>query len=121
MKKVLFLLALSLTAIGSWAFYPRTPAFKGYLTLIGSGRVGTSSGAPELTTIWPNGRLEVQSLPAIKTGTERISTLAAVQLHQAEALRLNALYAQQWHLVSVAQSTVGVGATTETIYVLEKP
>jgi hypothetical protein len=120
MKKALFLLTLCLTAIGSWAFYPRAAAPKGYLMLIGSGRVGASSGVPELTTVWPDGHREVQALPNIKTGTERTSTMAAVELHQAEVLRLNALYAQQWRLVSVAQSTVGVGAITETVYVLEK-
>lgn len=120
MKKLLLLLALSLVAAGSWAFYPKAAAPAGYLLLIGSGRIGAASGSPELTTVWPDGRREVQSLPNIKTGTDRYSTTAAIDIHQAETLRLNALYAQQWRLVSVAQSTVGVGATTETIYVLEK-
>lgn len=120
MKNALLLLALSLVAISAWAFYPHAAAPKGYLMLIGSGRVGASSGVPELTTVWPDGRREVQTLPTIKTGTERNSTVAAVELHQAELRRLNDLYAQQWRLVSVAQSTVGVGAITETVYVLEK-
>lgn len=120
MKKVLLLLALSLLALGAWAFYPQAAAPKGYLMLIGSGRAGASSGVPELTTVWPDGRREVQTLPKIKTGTDRNTTMAAVELHQAEVLKLNSLYAQQWRLVSVAQSTVGVGAITETIYVLEK-
>ncbi|TPG71917.1 hypothetical protein [Hymenobacter nivis] len=119
MKKVLLSITLALTALGAWAIYPQAAAPKGYLMLVGSGRPGTT-GAPELTTVWPDGRREVQSLRTIKTGTERSSTSAAVDLHQAEVVKLNALYNQQWRLVSVAQSTVGVGATTETIYLLEK-
>lgn len=120
MSKNLVLLVLALISLGSWAFYPSPDASKGYLMLIGSGRPGASSGALELTTVWPDGRKEVQALPAIKIGTDRFSTSAAVELHQAELLKLNSLYNQQWRLVSVAQSTVGVGATTETIYLLEK-
>jgi hypothetical protein len=49
--------------------------------------------------------------------SERGST-AAVELHQAKLLKSNSLYAQGWRIVSIAQSTVGIGATTETIYLL---
>ena len=120
MKKIIFLLVLALTALGAWATYPGAAASQGYLMVIGSGRQNAATGAPELTTVWPDGRKETQPLPAIKSGTDRYSTAAAVELHQAELLKINHLYAQQWRVVSVAQSTVGVGATTETIYLLEK-
>ncbi|MDQ2795062.1 MAG: hypothetical protein M3Y12_13805 [Bacteroidota bacterium] len=120
MKKATFLLGLALTALGSWAFYPNVAAPAGYLMVIGSGRQGAKTGAPELTTVWPDGRKEVQPLPAIMVGTDRFSTAAAIELHRVELLKINSLYAQQWRIVSVAQSTVGVGATTETVYLLEK-
>ncbi|AWM34863.1 hypothetical protein [Hymenobacter nivis] len=121
MKKISLFLALGLAAAGSWAFYPKTTAApRGYLMLIGSGRPGTESSVPELTTIQPDGQRQVQLLPAVKSSSERSSTDAAVGLHRAELLRLNALYAQGWRLVSTAQSTVGTGATTETIYLLER-
>lgn len=120
MKKASFLAGLALTALGTWAFYPNAAAPAGYLMVIGSGRQGPEWGPPELTTVWPDGRKEVQPLPALKVGTDRLSTTAAVELHRAELLKINSLYAQQWRLVSVAQSTVGVGATTETVYLLEK-
>lgn len=121
MKKVSFFLALALAATGSWSFYPNTTAAQGgYLMLIGSGRPGSESSVPELTTIQPDGQRQVQRLPAVKSSSERSSTDAAVELHRAELLKLNTLYAQGWRLVSTAQSTVGMGATTETIYLLEK-
>ena len=82
--------------------------------LIGSGCPGTELSVPELTTI----QLDGQRLPAVKSSLERSSTDTAVELHRAELLRLNAPYAQDWRLVSAAQSTVGTGATTETIYLL---
>ena len=86
--------------------------------LIGSGRPGTESSVP--TTIQPDGQRQEQRLPAVKSSSERSSTDVAVGLHRAELLRLNALYAQGWRLVSAAQSMVGTGATTETIYLLER-
>ena len=120
MKKMLFVFALGLSAAGSWAFYPKAAAPVGYLTVIGSGRPGTNSASPELTTIQPDGQMQVQRLPHIKVSSERSSTAAAVELHQAELRKINSLYAQGWRVVSIAQSTVGIGATTETIYLLEK-
>jgi hypothetical protein len=120
MKKLLFVFALALSAAGAWAFYPQAPAAGGYLTVIGSGRPGTNSATPELTTIQPDGQLQVQRLSHIKVSSERGSTAAAVELHQAELVKINSLYAQGWRVVSIAQSTVGIGATTETIYLLEK-
>jgi hypothetical protein len=43
-----------------------------------------------------------------------------VALHGAELLTINRLRAQGWRVVSMTQSTVGVGATTETVYLLER-
>ncbi|MDJ0367578.1 hypothetical protein QMK33_20725 [Hymenobacter sp. H14-R3] len=121
MKKTLLFLALGLTAAGSWAFYPKAPAAPGgYLMLIGSGRPGTESSVPELTIIQPDGQRQVQRLPTVKSSSDRSSTDAAVELHRAELVKLNTLYAQGWRLVNTAQSTVGTGATTETIYLLER-
>jgi hypothetical protein len=121
MKKILLFLALGLATAGSWAFYPKTTAASGgYLMMIGSGRPGSQSSVPELTVIQPDGQRQVQLLPTAKSSSERGSTDAAVELHRAELLKLNTLYAQGWRLVSTAQSTVGTGATTETIYLLER-
>jgi hypothetical protein len=44
-----------------------------------------------------------------------------VEMHRAELLKINALVTQGWRVAHVTQSTVGVGATTETVYLLEKP
>jgi hypothetical protein len=88
--------------------------------VVGSGRPGTDSYVPEITTIQPNGQEQVQRLTNIKVGTERNSTAAGVALHKAELLKINELNAQGWRVVSIAQSTVGVGATTETVYMLER-
>jgi hypothetical protein len=120
MKKILASLFLGLAAVSSWAFYPKTVAPAGYITVIGSGRPGTDSAIPELTTIQPDGQRQVQRLSHIKVSSERGSTAAAIELHRAELLKLNSLYAQGWRVMSIAQSTVGIGATTETLYLLEK-
>ncbi|MFD1873559.1 hypothetical protein [Hymenobacter bucti] len=121
MKKILLLVVLGLTAAGSWAFYPKAAAPTGYLMVVGSGRPGTTSSVPEITTIQPDGTRQVQRLPEIKIGTERNSTAAAVEMHRVELLKINALVAQGWRVAHVTQSTVGVGATTETVYLLERP
>ena len=119
MKKILLFVTLSLVAAGSWAFYPNSAEPEGYLLVVGSGRPGTNSSVPEITIIQPDGQQQVQRLPAIKIGTERYSTAAGIALHKAELLTVNKFRAQGWRVVSVAQSTVGVGATTETVYLLE--
>jgi len=121
MKKFLLFAALGLAAAGSWAFYPEAAAPTGYLMVVGSGRPGTTSSVPEIVIIQPDGTRQVQRLPEVKIGTERNSTAAAVEMHRAELLRINALVAQGWRVAHVTQSTVGVGATTETVYLLEKP
>lgn len=120
MKKLVLFAALGLTAAGSWAFYPNAAAPGGYLMVIGSGRPGPSSDVPEVTVIQPNGDAQVQQLTTIKVGTERNTTAAAVALHRAELLKVNSLVAQGWRVAHVTQSTVGVGATTETVYMLER-
>ena len=120
MKKLLIIASLGLAAISSWAFYPSSTTAGGYLLVVGSGRPGTNSDVPEITVIQPNGELQVQRLPNVKIGTERNSTAAAVELHRAELLKVNSLVAQGWHVAHVTQSTVGVGATTETVYMLER-
>jgi hypothetical protein len=121
MKKVFLSAALALAVAGSWAFYPNTaPSTTGYLMVVGSGRPGNKSYVPEIVTIQPDGKQQVQRLTSIKVGTDRATTDIAVALHNAELLRVNTLAAQGWRLVSVAQSTVGVGATTETVYMMER-
>ena len=121
MKKVLLSAALALAVAGSWAFYPNAaPAPTGYLMVVGSGRPGNESFVPEIITIMPDGKQQVQRLANVKTTSERSTTDLAVALHHAELLQVNALVAKGWRLVSVAQSTVGVGATTETVYIMER-
>ena len=120
MKKFLLFGALSLAAAGSWAFYPNAAAPTGYLLVVGSGRAGSDSAAPEITVIQPDGRQQVQRLTDIRIGTERYSTAAATAVHRAELLAINKLVVQGWRVAHIAQSTVGVGATTETIYLLER-
>jgi hypothetical protein len=121
MKKLVLYTALGLAAAGSWAFYPNNAAPTGYLMVVGSGRPGTNSVSPEITVIQPNGESQVQRLNNIKVGTERNTTAAAVELHRAELLKVNSLVALGWRVAHVTQSTVGVGATTETVYMLERP
>ena len=121
MKKVFLSVALTLAVVGSWAFYPKAAATPtGYLMVVGSGRPGNASYVPEVITIQPDGKQQVQRLTNLKPGTDRISTDVAVALHHAELLQVNALATKGWRLVSVAQSTVGVGATTETVYMMEQ-
>jgi hypothetical protein len=115
MKKLVLFATLGLAAAGSWAFYPKAAAPRaGYLMVIGSGRPGTTSTAPEIVVIQPDGTRQVQRLPEIKIA-------AAVDMHRAELLKVNSLVAQGWRVAHVTQSTVGVGATTETMYLLERP
>jgi len=120
MKKLVLFAVLGLAAAGSWAFYPSSAAPEGYLMVVGSGRPGPKSDVPEITVIQPNGESQVQRLTNIKVGTERNTTAAAVELHRAELLKINSLAAQGWRVTNVTQSTVGVGATTETVYMLER-
>ncbi|GGF08016.1 hypothetical protein [Hymenobacter cavernae] len=119
MKKLFFFLALGLVAAGSWSFYPKAAASSGYLMLVGSGRPGKTRSA-EITTIYPDGKRQVQELENIWVGKEGPTPEGAIEVHHAELLALNRLYAKGWQLVSIAQSTVGVGASTETVYMLEK-
>jgi hypothetical protein len=116
MKK---LLLSWLAAAGSWAFYPKATTPGAYLMVVGSGRPGTKSAVPEITVIQPVGTQQVQELTNIKIGTERYSA-AATALHRAELLKVNSLVAQGWRVAHLTQSTVGVGATTETVYLLER-
>jgi len=120
MKKRLLSLFVGLAAAGSWAFYPKATTPGAYLMVVGSGRPGTKSAVPEITVIQPDGTQQVQELSGIKIGTERYSTAAAAALHRAELLKINSLVAQGWRVAHVTQSTVGVGATTETVYLLER-
>ena len=120
MKKLLLFSVLGLAAAGSWAFYPNAAAPGGYLLVVGSGRAGSDSAVPEVTVIQPDGRQQVQRLTNVRIGTERYSTAAATAVHQAELLTINKLVAQGWQVAHVAQSTVGAGATTETVYLLER-
>ena len=121
MKKLFLSASLALTVAGSWAFYPNSaPASTGYLMVVGSGRPGNESYVPEIVTIMPDGKQQVQRLTNVKPSSDRSTTDVAVALHHAELLQVNKLAAQGWRLVSVAQSTVGVGATTETVYMMER-
>jgi len=120
MKKLALFTALGLAVAGSWAFYPNSAAPTGYLMVVGSGRPGPSSDVPEITIIQPNGESQVQRLSTIKVGGERNTTAAAVELHRAELVKINSLVAQGWRVAHVTQSTVGIGATTETVYMLER-
>ncbi|MBF9236666.1 hypothetical protein I2I05_04585 [Hymenobacter sp. BT683] len=119
MKKLLIGTSLALATAASWAFYPKEAAPAGYLAVIGSGRPGASH-SPEITTIYPDGRRQVMKLTGLTPSSERSSTAIAVELHHAEMVKINKLYAQGWRIVSITQSTVGVGAITETVYLMEK-
>lgn len=119
MKKPLLYLVLGLLALGTLASYPKEAAPTGYLMVIGSGRPGKTNRA-EITIIQPNGRRQVQPLPDIPVSKEGPSPAGAVEVHQAESLTINKLYTQGWRLVTVVQSTVGAGASTETVYILER-
>lgn len=87
--------------------------------VVGSGRPGASNKA-EVTIISPTGKRQVQILRDISVSSEGPNAEGAVAVHQAELITINKLYAQGWRLVNVAQSTVGAGAATETVYMLEK-
>lgn len=119
MKNLLLFLAIALVAIGSWAFYPKAPATSGYMAVIGSGRPG-KTGSAEITILHPDGRRQVQELSKVYVSKEGPSAAGALEIHHAELQAVNKLYAQGWKLVHVVQSTVGAGASTETVYMLEK-
>lgn len=120
MKKVILFPALALVALISWSFNPQAKTTAvGYLMVVGSGRPGASNKA-EITVIPPTGQRQVQVLRDIAVSSEGPNAEGAVALHQAELAAVNKLYRQGWRLVSVAQSTVGAGAATETVYMLEK-
>ena len=89
MKKLLLFSVLGLAAAGSWAFYPNAAAPGGYLLVVGSGRAGSDSAAPEVTIIQPDGRQQMQRLTNVRIGTERYSTAAATAVHRAELLAIN--------------------------------
>ncbi|MDF7813780.1 hypothetical protein [Hymenobacter sp. YC55] len=119
MKNLLILLAIVFVAIGSWSFYPKASATTGYMAVIGSGRPGKTRSA-EITILYPDGRRTVQELSKIKVSNEGPSAAGALEIHHAELQAVNKLYAQGWKLVHVVQSTVGAGASTETVYLLER-
>lgn len=112
--------AVALVALVSWSFNSQTkPTVGGYLMVVGSGRPGASNKA-EITVVPPSGPRQVQVLRNIAVTSEGPDAEGAVALHQAELVTVNKFYKQGWRLVSVAQSTVGAGAATETVYMLEK-
>ena len=121
MKKVFLSAALALAVAGSWAFYPKAAADAsgGYMMVISRFSGGGFSAKNTLSVIAPDGQVQTQEADA-KTGT--ISKVAGSfdQMHVTELKKINELQLAGWRVVNSTQNSVGNGAITETIYLLEK-
>lgn len=120
MKKVFLSAALVLAVAGSWAFYPKTLAdATGYMMVISRFTGGGFSAKNTLSIIAPDGQIQMQEADA-KTGTLNKVAGSFDQMHVTELKKLNELQQQGWRVAHVTQNSVGNGAITESIYLLEK-
>ncbi|RAK66910.1 hypothetical protein [Hymenobacter edaphi] len=117
MKKLLLPALLLVTALGSWAFYPKTAEPQGYMMVIGRIAGNGFSAKNSISTIMPDGQMQTQELDA-KTGSVSKLTGSFDQLHQAELKKLNELRQVGWRVVNSTQMTAG--AAIETTYLLDK-
>lgn len=119
MKKPFLAAMLLLTALASWAFYPKAAESPASLMLV-SRAVGTSftTLTVTLTTIPPDGPPQKWETTT-KLGTSLEKQTAALDFRRSmENNRLNELRRQGWHLVHAAPS--GPNTFEEMVYVLEK-
>jgi hypothetical protein len=119
MKKVFVSAALALAVAGSWAFYPKAAEPGGYMMVV-SRFTGTGFGGKNtLSTISPDGQIQTQEADA-KSGSINKVANSFDQMHLSELKKINELKLQGWRVVNSTQNSVGNGAITETIYVLDK-
>ena len=119
MKKALLAGALLLTALGSWAFYPKAAESPASLMLV-SRAIGTgfTTLSVTLTTIPPDGPPQKWETTT-KFGTSVEKQTDALDFRRmVENNRLNELRKQGWHLVHAGPS--GPETFGEMVYVLEK-
>lgn len=120
MKKVFLSAALALAVAGSWAFYPKAPAdATGYMMVISRFSGGAFNAKNSLSVIAPDGQIQTLEVDA-KTGTVNKVAGSFDQMHLAELKKINELQQIGWRVVNSTQNSVGNGAITETIYLLEK-
>ena len=120
MKKVFLSAALALAVAGSWAFYPKAAAEPmGYMMVISRFSGSAFGGKNTLSTISPDGQIQTQETDA-KSGTINKVANSLDQMHFNELKKINELRLQGWQVVNSTQNSVGGGAITETIYLLDK-
>lgn len=120
MKKVFLSAALTLAVAGSWAFYPKAAAdTTGYMMVISRFTGSGFSAKNTLSVITPDGQIQTQEADA-KTGTINKVAGSFDQMHLTELKKINELQQQGWRIVNSTQNSVGNGAITETIHLLEK-
>lgn len=113
MKKLRLPALLLLTALASWAFYPKTTEQPGYM-MLRSQLVGTGFSFKILFSVYPdNGPVQNEEIP-IKIGSTDKALAASEWLRTTELRKLNEYRQSGWHLAKIMQMG------TETIYVLEK-
>jgi hypothetical protein len=119
MKKVFLSAALALAVAGSWAFYPKAAEPAGYMMVISRFTGSGFSAKNTLSVITPDGQIQTQEADA-KTGSINKVAGSFDQMHLTELKKINELQQQSWRVMNSTQNSVGNGAITETIYLLEK-
>ena len=122
MKKLLLPVALTLTAVGSWAFYPKATEPTGYMMIISNPHRGGFGSGLMITTVAPDGSQQEQTIK-VKSGLFTNLTEVSVEVHKAELAVLNTYIRSGWQLVSATPSTLmdtGPAAGYQTVYLLEK-
>ena len=109
MKKTILLAALALTAVTSWAFYPKAAEPTGYMMVIGRTYTNYS-----LITIAPTGEIVTQVIDEHSYNNTDKSNKAASYLNQAEIRKINELKQAGWKVTSMSNNARNL------MYLLEK-
>ncbi|SHI66582.1 hypothetical protein SAMN02745146_1330 [Hymenobacter daecheongensis DSM 21074] len=121
MKKLLPLAALSLAAVGSWAFYPKPADPAGTMMVISNMSFGLDAQA-SIIIIAPDGTQKEKEIDFSRGSAKRMAANTTV-VHKAALSTVNEYTRAGWHVVSSAPTAISQTGTTifsQNIYVLEK-
>lgn len=119
MKKIHFFAALLLTAIGSWAFYPKAAAPSGYMMVVSRFSVTFGGAKNSVSVITPDGQIQTQEINAQRGSVNKLIE-ANDQRHASELKKINELQQAGWRVINSTQITNEAGLINETTFLLEK-
>ena len=121
MKKALLAAALTLTALGTWSFYPKSAEAVGTMMVISNMSFGLDAQA-SIITIGPDGAQKEKELDFSRGSAKRMAANTAI-VHKAALAAVNEYTKAGWHVISSTpnnMTTTGNTVFSQTVYVLEK-